>query len=333
MSRRGIVLAGTVILDVVNIVDHWPAEETLSLIRRTEYGAGGPPHNAAAGLIKLGAPFPVSLTGATGDDAYGEILRAKAQALGVDTAGLRSVPGSATSHTLVMSSAATGKRTFFHHAGVNDRLAVEDLLPLGDEARLFYAGAPGIAEGLDASGGWARLLAAARGRGFQTCLELVSAAPAAIRRLVGPCLTHCDYLIVNEYEAEAITGIAPVRDDVLDGDAAARACRRLLEMGVARLAAIHHPSGAVAVMADGTEARRGSVRVPPQDIAGSVGAGDAFYAGMLFGIHEAWPLVRCLDLGNAAAATSLQSPTTSASILPWAECLAYGERYGMRPAP
>lgn len=333
MSRSGIELAGTVILDVVNIIDHWPAEETLSLIQRSEYGAGGPPHNAAAGLVRLGAPFPVSLTGAVGDDAHGEILLARARALGLDTACLKTVPGASTSYTLVMSSAATGRRTFFHHAGVNDRLTVDDLAPAASGARLFYAGAPGIAGGLDGSGGWPRLLAAARAQGFATCLELVSADPAAIRALAVPCLPHCDYLVVNEFEAGAITGSPATRGDTLDGDAAARACRRLLAMGVARMAAIHHPSGAVAVTAGGTEARRGSVRVPPHEIARSVGAGDAFYAGTLFGIHEDWPLDRCLDLGNAAAATSLHSPTTSASIRPWAECLAYAERCGVRPAP
>ena len=30
--------------------------------------------------------------------------------------------------------------------------------------------------------------------------------------------------------------------------------------------------------------------------------------------RDDWPLARCLDLGNAAAATSLQAPTTSASM-------------------
>ena len=330
MTRRGIVLAGTVILDIVNIVDHWPAEETVAIIQRTEHGAGGPPHNAAAGLVKLGAPFPVTLLGATGDDAYGAILRARAGDLGLETSGLKTVPGAVTSHTIVMSSAASGRRTFFHQAGVNATLQVSDLLPGESTARLFYVGAPGIAEGLDHSGGWPKLLQAGRARGMQTCLELVSVAPDVIQRLVLPCLPHCDYLVVNDLEASAITGIPTSHDESFDWEAAARACRRLLALGVARLAAIHHPEGAVAVASDGTAARRGAVNVPPYDIAGSVGAGDAFYAGMIFGIHEGWTLERCLDLANAAAATSLQSPTTSASIRRWDACLTYAQTHGVR---
>jgi sugar/nucleoside kinase (ribokinase family) len=51
---------------------------------------------------------------------------------------------------------------------------------------------------------------------------------------------------------------------------------------------------------------------------------------MLLGIHEGWTIEACLDLGNAAAATSLQAATTSASIRPWAECLAYAREHGTR---
>jgi hypothetical protein len=68
MTRQGIVLAGIVVLDIVHIIDHWPAEETLAFIDRTEMAAGGPPHNAAAGLLQLGADFPVTLLATSGSD-------------------------------------------------------------------------------------------------------------------------------------------------------------------------------------------------------------------------------------------------------------------------
>ena len=79
MTKRGIVLAGIVVLDIVHIIDHWPAEETLAFIDRTEMAAGGPPHNAAAGLLQLGADFPVTLLASSGSDAYGEIMLASAR--------------------------------------------------------------------------------------------------------------------------------------------------------------------------------------------------------------------------------------------------------------
>jgi len=329
MRRRGIVLAGTVILDVVNIVDHWPAEETVAFIQRTEHGAGGPPLNAAAGLMKLEAPFPVTLAGAAGDDAYGDILVAQAAGYGLDTSGIARVAGGITSHTMVMSSAQNGRRTFFHHTGVNATLQAASLLPHATDAKLFYLGSPGIARAMDEANGWASLLKQAKAQGLKTCLELVPIAEDLLRALVPPCLPFCDYAVFNDYEAHAVTGLATTKGGRLDVESAIAACAKLLDMGVSDLAAIHHPDGAVAVSASGETAVRGSVRVPSSEIVGSVGAGDAFYAGMLFGIHEDWPLTRCLDLGNAAAATSLHAATTSASIRPYKDCLAYAAARGL----
>lgn len=329
MSRNGIVLAGIVVLDIVCIIDDWPAEETLSFIDRTEYAAGGPPHNAAAGLLKLGAPFPVTMLGVAGDDRFGEIMLASAQGYGIDTSHMTVLPGKVTSHTYVMSSAATGRRTFFAQLGANNSLGVEHLLPRENNAKLYYLGSPGVARHLDETDGWRTLLKAAQVQGMKTCLELCPVPADILKARVTPCLPLLDYLIINDYEAESVTGLSVTKAGRLDLQAAEKACRVLLDMGVKELATIHHPNGAVAVTRDGKAANRGSVKVSPDEIAGSVGAGDAFYAGMLFGIHEDWPLEKCLDLGNAAAATSLHSPTTSAAIRPWTECLAFANERGL----
>lgn len=328
MSRRGIVLAGIAVLDIVHVVDHWPAEETLSFILRTEHAAGGPPHNASAGLVKLGAPFPVTFISAVGDDEYGRLLIESARGYGVDTSQIRIVPGAVTSHTHVMSSADTGRRTFFAQLGINCQLRAEQLMPENSNAKLFYIGSPGVAPGLDESDGWLTLLKDARERGMQTCIELCPVPAGLLQRHVVPCLPLCDHLVVNDYEAASITGIATVRDGRFDWIAAERACRVLIDGGVRGIAAIHHPEGAIAMRASGETVRRGSVRVPRDEIAGTTGAGDAFFAGMLFGIHEEWELDQCVELANAAAATSLHAPTTSASIRQWEQCLAYAALHG-----
>ena len=331
MTRRGIVLAGIMVLDVIHIIDHWPEEETLAFIHRTEHAAGGPPHNAGAGLLKLGADFPVTLLATAGDDAYGEIMLKSARGYGLDTSHVSIVKGAITSHTHVMSCADTGRRTFFAQMGVNNTMTVEHLMPpAGGNAKLYYLGSPGLARVLDEGDGWRKLLSAARAQGMKTCLELCPAPAEKLRQHVTPCLALCDYVVVNDYEAGSLTGIDVAPHGRLSWEAAEAACRKLLEMGVGELAGIHHPDGAVAVSRSGDAVKRPSVNVAQSEIAGSTGAGDAFYAGVLFGLHEDWPLARCLDLGNAAAATSLHSPTTSASIRPWAECLAYAEKKGLR---
>jgi sugar/nucleoside kinase (ribokinase family) len=59
---------------------------------------------------------------------------------------------------------------------------------------------------------------------------------------------------------------------------------------------------------------QGAVQMPPENIAGAVGAGDAFAAGVLYGLHEDRPVADCLKLGVCTAATSLQHATSSEGV-------------------
>ena len=56
----------------------------------------------------------------------------------------------------------------------------------------------------------------------------------------------------------------------------------------------------------------------------------AFAAGVILGLHEGWPVERCLRLGVASAAASVRSPNTSDGIAPAEACLAEAERAGYR---
>ena len=95
----------------------------------------------------------------------------------------------------------------------------------------------------------------------------------------------------------------------------------------------HFPEGAVAGGRDGTWASLGSVAAPPGAIAGVNGAGDAFAAGMIYGLHEDWPIADCLKLAHGAAAASMRAVSTTEGVAPVAECLALAEKWGLRPAP
>lgn len=327
--RTGIVLSGIVVVDIVHMIDRWPAEEQISYITETIHAPGGPPHNAAAGLIKLGADFPVTMVGVIGDDGYGDTFIAKAQSYGLDTSHMHRMKNAGTSITHVMTSAATGRRTFFVDTGVNARMTADQLLPKDDSAKIFYLGSPGFSPLIDETDGWRKTLNAARERGFKTAMELCPIPADLQEKHVTPCLPFLDYIVINDTEAEHVCGITVTSNGNFNWQVAEHACKKLLDMGVNELVAIHHPQGAVAMRKSGETARAPSIRVPREEIIGTVGAGDAFYAGMLFGIHEDWPLDQCLSLANAAAATSLHSPTTSASIRPWRDCLDYAAERGL----
>jgi sugar/nucleoside kinase (ribokinase family) len=104
----------------------------------------------------------------------------------------------------------------------------------------------------------------------------------------------------------------------------------LIERGVARLAVVHFPAGSVAAAPDGSVWRHGSVRLPRNRIRSTTGAGDAFAAGVILGLHEDRPVEECLRLGAAVAAACVQGLTTSDSIGTAQTCLADAEQLGYR---
>ena len=147
-----------------------------------------------------------------------------------------------------------------------------------------------------------------------------------------PCLPHLDYLIVNDYEIGALAGLPTHRPDgSADPEAVARAIGAALALGPMRWAAAHFPEGAIVGARDGSRLSLGSVALPASAIAGANGAGDAFAAGMLYGLHERWPIAECLQLGHACAAAAMRAVSTTAGVGTVAECLKLAKQWGFRP--
>src|SRR6266446_6563091 len=66
-------------------------------------------------------------------------------------------------------------------------------------------------------------------------------------------------------------------------------------------------------------------------IAGTAGAGDAFCAGVLLGLHEGWDLQRCLQTGVCVATASLSDPTCTGGIKLLKATLEIVRKYRFRP--
>ena len=250
-------------------------------------------------------------------------------------AGVKRLPGIVSPHTHVMVVKETGRRTFFYTAGGNAHIR-ENLFDTSKapEARIFYAGAPGLLPAMDADpdGQWAGLFARAKASGFKTSIEMVTISKAENARMVKPCIPHLDYLIVNDDEAGAIAGLQLHFKGEFQWDLAARTCENLLELGVGSVVAIHHPQGAVAMHRGFSPVAAGAVRLPQAQIVSTVGAGDAFSAGYHYGLHANWPAEQCLALANAAAASSLRSMSTTGSIETADRCLELAASCGLARA-
>lgn len=336
--RRGIVAGGNWIIDHVKMIDKYPDQDTLASILGESRGTGGSPYNVLIDLAKMKAPFPLGGIGLVGDDEDGRWIVADCTEAGIDMSQVHATKEAGTSYTDVMTVKSTGRRTFFHSRGANSLLGESDFRPEACGARILHLGYLLLLDRLDAVGadgttGASRMLRRARAAGIKTSVDVVSEHGNRFPTVVTPALPHTDYLVVNELEASKSTGIGVHSGDVLDFALVSRAAGRLLELGVNEWVVVHAPEGALARHRDGTVHVHGSVAMPPEKVAGTAGAGDAFAAGALLGLHEGWPMPECLKMGACAAATSLLNPTCTGGVLSADECLAFGAGLGFRPAP
>jgi sugar/nucleoside kinase (ribokinase family) len=336
-ERSGILAGGNWIVDRAKIIDLYPAQDALANILQETLSNGGAPYNVLIDLARLRAPFPLAAVGLVGEDPEGEFIRADCRAHGIETRQLYPCKEAPTSYTDVMTVQSTGRRTFFHRRGANAFLDAEHFDFAQSKARIFHLGYLLLLDRLDRPDPKygtvaAALLERAQAAGFKTSVDLVSEDSDRFAQVARPALRHCDYCVLNEFEAERTTGIEIMHRGGADLDAARKAARELIKAGVREWVVIHFPAGALAVSASGCELAQPSVNLPQAQIAGTVGAGDAFAAGVLLGLHEDVPMEVALKYGVCAAAASLTDPTSSRGVKPLSECLEDGEAFGFRTA-
>ena len=335
MTRRGILTGGTWCVDRNLLLDRWPNANGRANILSSEIGVGGSGSNLAFAVRSLDPDMPVATIALVGDDADGRFLIDAAEAKGIDHSHMMLTSEAATDYTLAFTSGPTGQRTHISCFGAGNWLTPDHFDFSGFDHRLLHLGIPGVHARMDMpwhgdENGWVTTLKKARAVRLQCNLELASIDPQRINALMRPCLPYLDLLIVNDAEIGGIAGIETVRSGAAVPQACLAAARTVLEQGAMRFVVVHFPAGAVVACRDGTTSVRPSVRVPPDEVKGANGAGDAFAAGFLYAIHQDWPVDDAVALAHATAAASLRSISTVGAIGGWAECLQLADRWGWR---
>ena len=331
--KKGICVAGNLIVDITYPIERWPRESELTTVTEgITRSVGGAVCNDIVDLAKLDPELPLEALGVIGKDSEGDfILEELGKYKNIDLSKLK-YEGK-TSFTAVMSNNESKARTFFQYRGANalfDESCIDwDKL----NSEIFHIGYILLLDALDAEDPeygtkMAKLLAEAQRRGLKTSIDVVSESGNRFKKIVSPALKYTDYCVINELEAQQITGIT-LRDESgkLYEENMKAALEAIKALGVSTWAVIHCPEGAYALDESNEYFSTPSVPMPKCDIKGTVGAGDAFCSGVLYGAWKKWTLKESIRLANCCAVAALSERGATEGLASIAEVMKFEEKY------
>lgn len=258
----------------------------------------------ACGAARLG--LKVAFMGICGDDLFGRFMLEEMAQRGVDVSPVRVDPAQQTGLTVILNRGTD--RAMLTFPGAIAALRAEDV---NDDllrcARHLHVASYFLQESLRP--GLPDLFRRARALGLTTSLD-TNWDPSGRWEGVLDLLPLVDVFLPNRAEACALTG----QEDV---EAATQALAQRARMVAVKMGA----EGALAVANGGQEI----VRVPTLrvEVVDTVGAGDTFNAGFLYGFLNGWSLERSARLAAVCGALSTRAAGGTAAQPTLAEALAH----------
>lgn len=257
---------------------------------------GGAPFNVVANLVRLG--WQSRYVTAVGDDDLGHRARRRMGELGVDASLVQTAD--APTGTVRVELDASGAPAFeiVSPAAYESVRSVELTERATLDAIVFGTLAQRFGGVLDAT------------------VQLAAAAPASIRLydvnlregcweagLIHRLIQLATIVKVNEDEAATVSHELSLGSDSVEGF-----CRTLCERFGLRATAVTRGADGAGILLDG---RYHHMPASPVRVVDTVGAGDAFAAGLIAGIQRNWPGERVLDLALrvASVVASREGPT------------------------
>ncbi|MBE6686898.1 MAG: carbohydrate kinase family protein [Ruminococcaceae bacterium] len=334
--KNGIILAGNMLVDALKDIDVYPSHSNLTTIRRVRKAIGGLVCNCGLDLAILDPELPVKVMGVIGRDDNGKLIEDTfAKYPNIDRSYIR-YEGE-TSFTDAMCDIKNATRTFFTYRGSAATFGPDDFdfsKIKGDILHIGYILLLDTMDEEDPEYGtkMARVLASAQAAGIKTSIDVVSEEGDRFARLVSPSLKYTDYCIINESEAQRVTGIALEKEGKIIEENIEKACKALFDIGVGEWVVIHSRAAAWGMVKGGAVEKVRSLNIPKEMIKGTTGAGDAFASGVLLGAYREMSLRDAMILGTATANSSILAPGASEGILSYEDTMTFYketlEKYG-----
>lgn len=301
--KKGIAVAGTILVDKLNEIAAYPSIGELTKILRVTKSVGGCVPNVAVDLKRICSDLEVKAVGKIGSDDDGAFVKNVLRENGVNTEFIHETDGK-TSFTEVMSVMG-GQRTFFTYAGVNADFGAEDVPMYALNAKMLHLGYLLLLDKMDLGAGEI-LLKRAQEEGVKTSIDLVSENSDRYSMIL-PCLRYTDNLIINETEAGKLTGIEPTRGNMFG------ICKKLQSHGVRERVVVHCPEYS-ACLHENAYLVVPSYDLPPNFIKGTTGAGDAFCSGVLYAIYEGLDDETLLSFASAVAVSAMSETDATSGV-------------------
>lgn len=332
-EKKGLTIAGNFLVDIVKNIDIYPKPGMLVNLKEISYAVGGCVPNVAIDLAKIDRSVPIKVIGKVGKDENGRYILSQLQKHGIDVDRVCFSETTPTSFTDVMSM-PSGERTFFHKRGANAEFGYGDIDVASLSCDIFHIGYIHLLDEFDKPDEdygtvMARLLCNVQKQGIKTSVDVVSDSGADYAAKVIPALKYTNYAIMNEVEACATFGLEPydAKENLLE-DNIKDAMIKMAESGVNDKVIIHTKTVSFAYdVRTGSFTRVASLKIPKEEIKGSVGAGDAFCAGCLYGLFNSYGDRQLLEFASAAAACNLFSANSVDGMRSRNEITAMSDKY------
>ena len=356
------IVAGHICLDVIpELVGTGDFTATFQPGRLLEAGpvtmaTGGTVSNTGQALHKLG--IDTQLMGKVGDDMFGQTIKSLLQGLDPRLAGgMRTVPGEASSYTIILSPPNTD-RIFFHCPGANDTFGPADIdYETLRRADLFHFGYPQLMKRIYENNGAAlvEIFKRAKETGVTTSLDVTMPDPnspagkADWPTIFAAVLPYIDIFTPSIEEillmlrpdvfktlTEKETGAEIL--DQLRADLFSEIAAELLGLGAkiillkANYLGLYLRTGAEASLVEMGRACPADLEAWVErelwapafetTVVGTTGAGDSAIAGLLAALLRGHPPVEAVTIANAVGACNVEAPDAVSGLQPWSATLA-----------
>jgi sugar/nucleoside kinase (ribokinase family) len=283
-----LLVAGEINPDLILSGDVAPAfGQVEKLVDSAALTVGSSSAILACGAARLG--LKTAFTGLCGDDVFGRFMLDEMQKRGLDIGNVIVRPGGSTGLSVILNRGVD--RAILTHPGLIPSLQADEVPDdLLHQARHLHVASYFLQTELQP--GLPALFARARALGLTTSLD-TNWDPSEAWSGLDDLLAVTDIFLPNEAEALSITRAADVQS-----------AARTLAQKAGLVAVKCGARGAIACGGD----ELFTAESIPVDVVDTVGAGDTFDAGFLYGHLTGWPIGKTLRLACVCGALSTQKP-------------------------